>query len=527
MRSVDPSYVSAGDRHAVRQRRSRGTSASRTTATSIRGRDGASTAQVGDFFQTHVGQDLIFDPTEGRNTLVERLDAHRLVRARRARSAASSTSPPTRRRQGRLRHHRPVLALLRSARPVRAGPRPARRRGALHRPALAARPPSRSARPSATASATSAAARCPTGSVSDIIFVSDASVGLGWTIWNVRLSGQNLFDAKYRLGEYNYASNFQKLLPEPTLAPERSFTAGAPRTVMLTLSATLGGGVMRRALFLRWSSSRCSARCAVVQRHDGRPAPHASPPTRRGVAGRVGSRSTAGDFTIQLTAARMHIGAVYFDEAPPGTGFDGPVCIASGHLRGAGARARRRRPALDGAAGVLGLRQRHGRHRAELADLAHRRRRERGQLHAHRPARRGRPRDASGKAVSFGAVVTINAVNRSKGSSDPVAARAQPPLQGAHRPDRRPRPHVLPGRHALRDGRPARLVQAAVAAHRLLAGTAADDHGSDCNPDPSVFTNPQNYALAPETPPPSTQTCGGSGQPCCTDAGIPSSASAR
>ena len=39
---------------------------------------------------------------------------------------------------------------------------------------------------------------------------------------------------------------------------------------------------------------------------------------------------TAGDFTIQLTAARMHIGAVYFDEAPPGTGFDGPVCIASG-----------------------------------------------------------------------------------------------------------------------------------------------------------------------------------------------------
>ena len=41
-----------------------------------------------------------------------------------------------------------------------------------------------------------------------------------------------------------------------------------------------------------------------------------------------------------------------------------------------------------------------------------------------------------------------------------------------------------------------------------------------CNPDPSVFTNPQNYALAPETPPPSTQTCGGSGQPCCsTDAG--------
>jgi hypothetical protein len=37
-----------------------------------------------------------------------------------------------------------------------------------------------------------------------------------------------------------------------------------------------------------------------------------------------------GDFSVQLMAARMRIGALYFDEAPPGTGFDGPVCIASG-----------------------------------------------------------------------------------------------------------------------------------------------------------------------------------------------------
>jgi outer membrane receptor protein involved in Fe transport len=82
----------------------------------------------------------------------------------------------------------------------------------------------------------------PYGQVSDIIALSDASLGFGWTIWNLRVSGQNIFDSKYKLGEYNYASNFQKYLPEPTLAPERSFTAGAPRTVMLTLSATLGGG---------------------------------------------------------------------------------------------------------------------------------------------------------------------------------------------------------------------------------------------------------------------------------------------
>ncbi len=80
----------------------------------------------------------------------------------------------------------------------------------------------------------------PYGDLSDVIYLSDASLGFGWSIFDVRLAAQNLFDVKYRLGEYNYASNF-KTAPEPTLVPERSFTAGAPRTVLLTLSATLGG----------------------------------------------------------------------------------------------------------------------------------------------------------------------------------------------------------------------------------------------------------------------------------------------
>lgn len=88
----------------------------------------------------------------------------------------------------------------------------------------------------------------PYGDVSDVTFISDASVGLAWSVWSARLSGQNLFDAQYKLGEYNYASSFcapgsgcPGRPAEPTLAPERSFTAGAPRQVMLSLSATLGG----------------------------------------------------------------------------------------------------------------------------------------------------------------------------------------------------------------------------------------------------------------------------------------------
>jgi hypothetical protein len=34
-----------------------------------------------------------------------------------------------------------------------------------------------------------------------------------------------------------------------------------------------------------------------------------------------------GGYQIQLMTAKMHIGAVYFDESPPSTGFDSPVCI--------------------------------------------------------------------------------------------------------------------------------------------------------------------------------------------------------
>ena len=56
----------------------------------------------------------------------------------------------------------------------------------------------------------------------------------------MRLAATNLFDSRYKLGEYNYASDFHSQA-EPTLAPERSFTAGAPRLIMLTIGMTLGG----------------------------------------------------------------------------------------------------------------------------------------------------------------------------------------------------------------------------------------------------------------------------------------------
>jgi hypothetical protein len=80
----------------------------------------------------------------------------------------------------------------------------------------------------------------PYGQISDTIFVSDASIRLYWNVFELGFIGTNIFGSQYKLGEYNYVSDFHTA-PEPTLVPERVFTAGPPRMLFLTLAATLGG----------------------------------------------------------------------------------------------------------------------------------------------------------------------------------------------------------------------------------------------------------------------------------------------
>jgi hypothetical protein len=50
----------------------------------------------------------------------------------------------------------------------------------------------------------------------------------------------NLLDTKYRLGEFNFASDFHSQ-PQPTLVPQRLFSAGAPRGVFATFAVHFGG----------------------------------------------------------------------------------------------------------------------------------------------------------------------------------------------------------------------------------------------------------------------------------------------
>jgi iron complex outermembrane receptor protein len=80
----------------------------------------------------------------------------------------------------------------------------------------------------------------PYGQRSDDVFTIDGSATLAWSSYEIGLVVTNLLDRSYRLGEYNYASDF-RTQSEPTLVPMRHFSAGAPRGIFATFTATFGG----------------------------------------------------------------------------------------------------------------------------------------------------------------------------------------------------------------------------------------------------------------------------------------------
>ncbi len=80
----------------------------------------------------------------------------------------------------------------------------------------------------------------PFGQSSDPYLLVDAAAKLRWREFELGLTATNLFDVKYRLSEFTFVSDF--LAPaRANSPPERSFTAGAPRMLFLSLAATLGG----------------------------------------------------------------------------------------------------------------------------------------------------------------------------------------------------------------------------------------------------------------------------------------------
>jgi len=88
----------------------------------------------------------------------------------------------------------------------------------------------------------------PYGESSDPVFTLDASATLNFSHFEFGLTVSNLFDSQYRLGEYNYASDFRSARAQPggasaqpTLVPERTFTAGAPRAIYGSFAINFGG----------------------------------------------------------------------------------------------------------------------------------------------------------------------------------------------------------------------------------------------------------------------------------------------
>jgi len=88
----------------------------------------------------------------------------------------------------------------------------------------------------------------PFGERSDPLLSLDASATLNFSHYELGLTVSNLLDTQYRLGEYNFASDFRSARAQPggssaqpTLVPERTFTAGAPRAIYGSFAINFGG----------------------------------------------------------------------------------------------------------------------------------------------------------------------------------------------------------------------------------------------------------------------------------------------
>jgi TonB family protein len=80
----------------------------------------------------------------------------------------------------------------------------------------------------------------PFGESSVPYVLFDAALKFDWRAFQLSLLGTNLLNTQYRLSEFTFVSDFHTQTTQ-TLTPMRTFTAGAPRMLFISLSATLGG----------------------------------------------------------------------------------------------------------------------------------------------------------------------------------------------------------------------------------------------------------------------------------------------
>jgi hypothetical protein len=81
----------------------------------------------------------------------------------------------------------------------------------------------------------------PYDEYSNKIFTVDLSATIEWSFLELGFTAFNLFDRRYRLGEYNYVSDFHSNPLLPSLVPARHFSAGALRALFFHVAVKLGG----------------------------------------------------------------------------------------------------------------------------------------------------------------------------------------------------------------------------------------------------------------------------------------------
>lgn len=82
----------------------------------------------------------------------------------------------------------------------------------------------------------------PLGEKSDVQLLLDAGANLRWRWISLGIVSTNLLGRRYRLGEYNYVSDFRSQ-PYPTSVASRHFSAGEPRAVYGTLTLFFDEGL--------------------------------------------------------------------------------------------------------------------------------------------------------------------------------------------------------------------------------------------------------------------------------------------
>lgn len=80
----------------------------------------------------------------------------------------------------------------------------------------------------------------PLGRSSEPIGLVDVALRGSWGGWEAGLAVENALDARWREAEFNYVSNFRGPDVPPSLLATRHFSAGAPRTLRLSLAAHFG-----------------------------------------------------------------------------------------------------------------------------------------------------------------------------------------------------------------------------------------------------------------------------------------------